>query len=758
LATTDKNFKVKNGLDVGGNAAITGDANVAGKLSVTARSGDEGGEIFLANAVTNTTIPNGVTIDVYQNKLRFFEQGGDARGYYIDITGGGNAASTNLVGGGSASDSFRTISANGTSVVADSSTDTLTITPGDGLSIVGNATSDTITFTPNIAGASANGIVTTGSQTFAGEKTFSNNMIASANITANSGYVSADTFRIDTTYTGGSSQAGEISWDPDEGTVMFQLGSGAVTHRIGQQLDIRVRNNTGSTIPEGAVVYINGSSGQEPTISLANAATEGASAQTIGVVTHQGGIATGANGYVCIAGVMRGVDVGAYTAGTPLWLSATAGQFTDTKPTAPINGVFIGWVVKEGNAGSILISIQNGYEIDELHNVSITDITADEILQRSANNTVWINRTFAEANIANLAAATNTFTGNVNATTFNGNVSATTVTANSLYATSNIIANTSVSNATIKLNAGYLSTAAVIEMGDTSGVSSTPAIVFHSGTDGTNAFDSSISAFGGTTTDGQGNLALSAALITLGNVTANNSTVNVAGNLSVFGTSNATTFNGSGAGLTNLDAAQINSNTVPTLNSTNLTSNIIRLNSTDEVTNVSTTHAFQIGPDAGANLRLDVNEVHAINNGSYTTLLLNEAGGNVNIASASAIVSVPGTINANIINATNINFTSASLATSGTIDLNFATDAYKTMANITGTTTFTASNYGIGRTVTVRIINGSTTTARTINFPAGWVFVGPEPTTIAASKTGILTITSFGTTEADCVAAWAVQV
>ncbi len=435
MATIDKNFKVRNGLDVGGNTTITGDANVTGKLSVTARSGHEGGEIFLANAVTNTTIPNGVTIDVYQNKLRFFEQGGDARGYYIDITGGGNAASTNLVGGGSASDSFRTISANGTSVVADSSTDTLTITPGDGLSIVGNATSDTITFTPNVASGSANAIVTTGTQTFAGEKTFSNNMIASANITANSGYVSADTFRIDTTYTGGTTLPGEIAWDVDEGTVMFQLKDGAVTHRVGQQLDIRVVNNTGSTINEGAVVYINGSSGQEPTIALANAATEGASAQTIGIVTHQGGIANAASGYVCIAGIMRGVDVGAYTAGTPLWLSTTAGQFTDTKPTQPNNGVFLGWVVKAGNGGSILIAIQNGYEIDELHDVLVTDVAADEVLQRSANNTVWINRTFAEANIANLAAATVTFSGNViattnvNATTFNGNLIATNVTS-----------------------------------------------------------------------------------------------------------------------------------------------------------------------------------------------------------------------------------------------------------------------------------------------------------------------------------------
>jgi hypothetical protein len=89
-----------------GNASITtltttGDINTAGKLNVTASAGDEGGEIFLAKSVTNTSINTGVTIDVYQDRLRFFEQGGSARGYYIDITGGGAGVSTNLVGGGS---------------------------------------------------------------------------------------------------------------------------------------------------------------------------------------------------------------------------------------------------------------------------------------------------------------------------------------------------------------------------------------------------------------------------------------------------------------------------------------------------------------------------------------------------------------------------------------------------------------------------------------------------------------------------------
>jgi hypothetical protein len=89
-----------------------------------------------------------------------------------------------------------------------------------------------------------------------------------------------------------------------------------------------------------------------------------------------------------------------------------------------------------------------------------------------------------------------------------------------------------------------------------------------------------------------------------------------------------------------------------------------------------------------------------------------------------------------------------------TTSLNFSTQTFKTIT-LSTTTTFTASNYAAGRTVTVRVNPGAST--RTIGFPSGWVFVGTKPTSIAANKIGILTITSFGTTEAECVAAWAVQ-
>jgi hypothetical protein len=119
---------------------------VTGNLESRYSSGDEGGEIILNKPVTNTTIADGVVIDVHQNKLRIFEQGGTNRGVYIDITAAGASVGTNLVNGGSASNSFTTIATtSGTSPVADSSTDTLTLSAGTGITVTGDSTTDTVT-------------------------------------------------------------------------------------------------------------------------------------------------------------------------------------------------------------------------------------------------------------------------------------------------------------------------------------------------------------------------------------------------------------------------------------------------------------------------------------------------------------------------------------------------------------------------------------------------------------------------------------
>lgn len=159
MAQNPKEFEVA--VNVNGDITSTSAVTAAGNLRSTNSSGDEGGEIFLNKSVTNTTLVTGVTIDVNGDRLRFFENGGTNRGYYIDIASGGTSVGTSLVGGGATSNSFATISTpSGTSPVADSSTDTLSLTAGTGITITGDATADSIAIATNAATANgANTIV-----------------------------------------------------------------------------------------------------------------------------------------------------------------------------------------------------------------------------------------------------------------------------------------------------------------------------------------------------------------------------------------------------------------------------------------------------------------------------------------------------------------------------------------------------------------------------------------------------------------------
>lgn len=99
--------KILSNQDNTGTIVASGDITTSGgKLRVTTSAGDEGGEIFLNKATTNTTIVSGVNIDVHQNRLRFWEDGGTNRGFYLTITDGASSVGTNLASGGTAVDSL----------------------------------------------------------------------------------------------------------------------------------------------------------------------------------------------------------------------------------------------------------------------------------------------------------------------------------------------------------------------------------------------------------------------------------------------------------------------------------------------------------------------------------------------------------------------------------------------------------------------------------------------------------------------------
>jgi len=75
-----------------------------GTFKVAAVGGDEGGEIKLANAITNSVLTGDIVIDVYQNRLRFYESAGTNRGAFINLASAATGVGTDLLAGASATD------------------------------------------------------------------------------------------------------------------------------------------------------------------------------------------------------------------------------------------------------------------------------------------------------------------------------------------------------------------------------------------------------------------------------------------------------------------------------------------------------------------------------------------------------------------------------------------------------------------------------------------------------------------------------
>jgi len=155
------------------------------------------------------------------------------------------------------------------------------------------------------------------------------------------------------------------------------------------KLITEVYNQTGATLTKGTIVYINGAHGNLPTVTKAIATGDNTSAQTYGFV--QTDITNNNNGYVVVSGRIGDLNTQAVAEGTQLYLSGiTAGAYTTTKPYAPLHLVYVGIVVRSHpTQGVIEVIIQNGYELDELHNVSAQNPDDGMILQYVASTSLW---------------------------------------------------------------------------------------------------------------------------------------------------------------------------------------------------------------------------------------------------------------------------------------------------------------------------------------------------------------------------------
>ena len=153
-----------------------------------------------------------------------------------------------------------------------------------------------------------------------------------------------------------SHNEGLIYYDNTNKTLALYNDESEVTLQVGQEMWVRVTNNTGSTINNGQVVYLSGISGGIPEITLADA-SDVTSLVTLGMATHD--IENATNGYITTFGTVRGLNTSAYSVGDILWLSDTVpGGLTTSLPDSPAYNVRVGTVTNSDIAnGSIQVKI-----------------------------------------------------------------------------------------------------------------------------------------------------------------------------------------------------------------------------------------------------------------------------------------------------------------------------------------------------------------------------------------------------------------
>lgn len=213
-------------------------------------------------------------------------------------------------------------------------------------------------------------------------------------------------FNLATTDTAGE---GQLVWNNALGTLNLGLKGGNTTLNVGQQLITRVVNKTTPLVPLTKagyqVVIVAGATGQRLSVKLAKADNDANSAGTLGIVCEN--IAVNQEGFIVCDGPLTDINTTGslqgetWADGDLLYLSPTTfGAITNVKPSAPFHEVRVGYVeYSHINKGKIFVKIDNGYELDELHNVDINTGTLannDGLFYNNATST-WQNKTVTTA-------------------------------------------------------------------------------------------------------------------------------------------------------------------------------------------------------------------------------------------------------------------------------------------------------------------------------------------------------------------------
>jgi hypothetical protein len=224
------------------------------------------------------------------------------------------------------------------------------------------------------------------------------------------------------------------------------------TVHLGEEIQLKVINNTGSTINIGQPVYITGTtSGQTyPNVALAIANTL-ATSNVIGLANQA--IPSGTAGYVTTIGLIQGINTGSYTVGDTLYLSPySAGFYQNTIPPT-------GYAIKLGT-------------------VAYVNSSTGAIYINKSNLSVQAGNIVGQVAVANGGTGAATLTGYVKGSGTSAMTASATIPTTDLSGT---VTNAQLANSAITINGTSTSLGGSISVGTVTSVTGTSPVVSSGG-------------------------------------------------------------------------------------------------------------------------------------------------------------------------------------------------------------------------------------------------------------------------------------
>jgi hypothetical protein len=205
-----------------------------------------------------------------------------------------------------------------------------------------------------------------------------------------------------TSFTATQPTAGRLSWNSTDGTLDLGMKGGNVTQQIGQEILYEVRNETGTTISNGTVVYASGVTAGSGRITAAPYTADGSirEVRLLGMATEN--ITNGINGFVTHFGYTRGLDTrgtapSAIAVGDENWSvgdilyahPTVAGKLTNVKPKHEISVAIV--IVRHQSTGVVFVRPTSYGHMEDIHDVEFNSLSTGDLLIYDSGSDYWRN-------------------------------------------------------------------------------------------------------------------------------------------------------------------------------------------------------------------------------------------------------------------------------------------------------------------------------------------------------------------------------